>query len=135
MATYSDDPAYQAYMNALGFNTNEANRQAQDARQRTAEAYDFAQEGLGIDQERSLEGVGANFENRGLVRSGEHERRRAESLRDSNRRFGALELQTSNQYAAIDDALARELAQLELQRASQAYSAAGRAGAASVEGY
>lgn len=132
MPTYSDDPAYQAYMAALGFNTSEANRQAADSRTRVAGAYDYSLEGLGIDQDRALENVSANFENRGLVRSGEHERRRAESLRDSTRRFGALELQTANQYAGIEDALARQLADMEMQRANEAYGAAGRAGAASV---
>lgn len=132
MATYSDDPAYQAYMNALGFSDADAERRAKDANQRVAEAYDFSVEGLGIDRDRALEGIGANFENRGLTRSGEHERRRAESLRDSTRRFGALELQTANQYASIADSLARERAQMELQKAQQQYAAASRAGTSSV---
>lgn len=132
MATYSEDPAYQAYMNTLGFNTSEANRQADDSRAAIANTYDFAVEGQEIDRERVLENVGHNMENRGLTRSGEHERRRAEVLRDSNRALGALELRTAGQYGQVEDSLARQLAQMEIQRASAAMSAAARAGQRSV---
>lgn len=128
MATYGDDPAYQGWLATLGFLEPEAKRRASDAEGRILEAADFTREGLGIDRDQALEGIGANFENRGLVRSGEHERRRAESLRDSNRRFGALELQTANQLASNSDSLVRELADYQMRDAGYRYDAASRSG-------
>lgn len=68
------------------------------------------------------------MENRGLTRSGEHERRRAETLRDSSRQFGALELQTANQVAGNAETLARELADLQMRDAGYRYDSASRAG-------
>lgn len=129
MATYGTDPAYQAWLATLGFLEPEANRRSGDAQGRILQAADFGRESIGIDRDRGLEGIGSNFENRGLTRSGEHERRRAESLRDSNRRFGALELSTADQLASNSDTLARELADYQMRDAGYRYEASSRAGA------
>lgn len=135
MAAYSDDPLYQQWLGTLGFLDSEANRQADDARTRVTNQADYAREGAEIDRDRTAEAIGGNFENRGLTRSGEHLRRQAESLRDSNRRFGAIELDTSNRYADIENQLARELANLQLQNMGYEFDATGRAARRAAEDY
>ena len=123
---YSSDPVYQQWLGTLGFLEGNATRQADDARTRATNQYDFAAEGIGIDRERNVEAIGGNFENRGLTRSGEHLKRRAESLRDSNRAMGGLELNTADRFADIENGLMSELAQLQLRNSDQMYDAEGR---------
>ena len=80
-----------------------------------------------LASDRTVEGIGANFENRGILRSGEFLRRRAEGLRDSNRQFGAIELDTAGRYAGIENSLASQLAQYQLQNSDQLFGVEGRA--------
>lgn len=128
MATrYTDDPVYQQWLGTLGFLEENATRQADDARTQVTNQADFAREGAGIDRDRTLEAIGANFENRGITRSGEHLRRRAEGLRDSSRQFGAIELDTASRYGGIENNLATQLAQYQLQDSGQMFDAEGRA--------
>lgn len=127
MATYADDPVYQQWLGTLGFTTANATRQAADARTRVTNQADFAREGMGIDRDRTVEAIGGNFENRGMTRSGEHLRRRAEALRDSSRAFGALEMDTANRYADIESGLAQQVAEMQLRDSAQRFDAEGRA--------
>ena len=126
MANYSQDPVYQQWLGTLGFMEGNATRQADDARSRVTNQHDFASEGIGIERDRTQEAIGGNFENRGMTRSGEHLKRRAESLRDSNRNFGALELNTADRFADIENSLASEIAQLQLRDSDQMFDAEGR---------
>lgn len=122
----ASDPVYQQWMGTLGFMQDNATRQADDARTQVANQADFAREGAGIDRDRMQEGIGANFENRGITRSGEHLRRRAEGLRDSSRQFGAIELDTAGRMGGIESNLANQLAQYRLQDSGQLFDAEGR---------
>ena len=113
MATsYAQDPVYQQWLGTLGFTQADATRKADDARTQVTNQADFAREGLGIQRDRSIEGIAGGFENRLMTRSGEHLRRRAEALRDSNRAFGALELDVAGRMAGIEGGLAEEVARL-----------------------
>lgn len=136
MPTYGDsDPIYQQWLGTLGFLDSEANRQATDARTRTTNQADYAREGAEIDRDRTLEGISGNFENRGLTRSGEHLRRLAEGERDANRRFGAIELGVADRYADIENQLARDLANLQLQNSGQLFDSAGRSATEAAANY
>lgn len=135
MATYSDDPVYQQWLGTLGFLEQNATRQADDARTQVTNQADFAREGAGIDRDRMLEGVGANFENRGILRSGEYLRRRAEGLRDSSRQFGAIELDTANRLGGIENSLASQLAEYQLRNSDQMFGVEGRAGSRAASDY
>ena len=129
MATsaYSTDPVYQQWLGTLGFTQADATRKADDARTQVTNQADFAREGLGIQRDRSIEGIAGGFENRLMTRSGEHLRRRAEALRDSNRAFGALELDVAGRMAGIEGGLAEEVARLQMQDSNQMFDAEGRA--------
>ena len=127
MATFASDPVYQQWLGNLGFLNNDATRRAEDARTSVANQADFAAEGIGIDRDRTQEAIGGNFENRMMTRSGEHLQRRAEALRDSNRAFGALQLDTANRLAGIDDNLYSQLAELQMRDMGYQFDATGRA--------
>lgn len=134
-SSLSGDPVYQQWLGTLGFLESDATRQADDARSQVTNQADFAREGIGIDRDRTQEAIGGNFENRLMTRSGEHLKRRAEALRDSNRSFGALELDTANRMAAIEAALAGNLANYGLQDSAQQFDATGRAARRAGETY
>ena len=132
---YSADPAYQAWLASLGFLETTAKQGAADQQHRIGQMHDFQKEGLFIDRDMALRGVSSNYENRGLIRSGEHERSRAETLRDSNRRLGGLELQTANQQGDVSARLARDLADQQMRNSSAQFDAATRLGMRAGRGY
>ena len=133
--TGGSDPIYQQWLGTLGFLESNANRSADNQRTQVANEADFARERAGIARDRMIENVGSNFENRGLTRSGEHLRRRAEGLRDSSRQFGAIELDTAGRLAGIDDNLATQLAQYQLQNSDRMFDAEGRRAAQAAADY
>ena len=136
MATqYTSDPVYQQWLGTLGFLEENATRQADDARTQVTNQADYAREGAGIDRDRMLEGVGSNFENRGILRAGEYLRRRAEGLRDASRQFGAIELDAAGRYAGIEDNLASQLADYQLRNSGQMFDAEGRRAAQAAADY
>lgn len=124
---YSTDPVYQQWLGTLGFTQADATRKADDARTQVTNQADFAREGVGIQRDRTVEGIGGGFENRLMTRSGEHLKRRAEALRDSNRAFGALELDVAGRMAGIEGSLAEQIARMQMQDAAQMFDAEGRA--------
>lgn len=135
MATYSDDPVYQQWLGTLGFLEEDATRRADNARTQVTNQADFAREGAEIDRGRMIENVGSAFENRGITRSGEHLRRRAQGLQDSSRQFGAIELDAAGRFAGIEDNLASQLADYQLRNSGQMFDAEGRRAAQAAGDY
>lgn len=136
MATaYTSDPVYQQWLGTLGFLDQNATRIADNQRTQAANEADYALEGAEIDRGRMLENVGSNFENRGILRSGEYLRRRAEGLRDSSRQVGAIELATAGRLGSIEDNLAAQLAQNRLNDSNQMFDAEGRRASQAASDY
>lgn len=132
---YQSDPVYQQWLGTLGFLEKNATRSADNARTQVTNQADFAREGAEIGRERMLENIGSAFENRGITRSGEHLRRRAQGLQDSSRQFGAIELDAAGRLAGIEDNLASQLAQYQLQNSDRMFDAEGRRAAQAAADY
>ena len=135
MAVVSSDPVYSAFLSNLGFQEDTAKRRAEEAQTTLTGQAEVGREDLAIGQERSQRGVSSVLENRGLTRSGEHERRLAEGQQDYLRRLSAFESGVAGQSAGIQASLEDQLADLQMRDAQAQYEAQVRAAERAGRGY
>lgn len=119
------DPAYLAWLRALGFEENAARSDATAARETVAARTEFERPQLEDQGMRERRTIAAGMEDRGLFRSGEMLSRTAEQRADQQYRVGGLELRAGEQIAGIESGLAREVAGIERRRTEQALTTGG----------
>lgn len=132
MADLSTDPTYAAWLRALGFEDQTAQA---DAARRTADAQQaviFQTPEVQFQGAENARNISGNYEDRGLFRSGEHERSLAVNTHGVQQQLGAMQLGLAQQVGDIQSSLAqsiaerrRMLAEQEIQAAMQIQAAGG----------
>lgn len=110
MADLSADPTYLAWLRALGF--EDQNDQA-DAARKTADAQQaviFQTPEVQFQGAETARHISGNFEDRGLFRSGEHERGLAVNTRGVQHDLAGLQLGLASQVGDIQSSLAQSIA-------------------------
>lgn len=119
MADLATDPATLAWRRALGFEDQsseaDAARQTAQVQQRVAfQAPEIQYQG-GL----AAANISGGYEDRGLFRSGEHERGLAEQQHATQYQLGALELGVAEDIGGIQSALAQQIAARRRQQIEQ----------------
>lgn len=111
------DVALQAYLRQLGFSEAQARANATAAQQMTARRAMTEVpriRDLGVEQRR---GIAGGFENRGLLRSGAHERAQAVQRREEERSVYDQALSAADQIGGSEQSLAWQIADIQNRRA------------------
>lgn len=119
------DPAYLAFLRALGIEKADLNQSAEDRiavinREIARRLPDILQAGI-----YSREGIDNNFESRGVYRSGAHEVALGRERADEARQTSALQGAAADQVFLIRQELARRQAEADRRGADQSLTSAG----------
>lgn len=119
MASLSEDPTVLAWRRALGFEDQtdraDAARQQAQVEQRVA----FQRPEIEYQGEVAQRNISLGHEDRGIFRSGQHERALAEQARQTQYQVGALELGGAESIGDIQGALAQQLARRRREQIEQ----------------
>ena len=121
----AEDPTYLAYLRALNFDQATAERIASQRRDQVQRRVAFTVPQIQEQGQQMLEGVMHNQEDRGLLRSGQTEKRLAETRRGTQYQLGNLELAATEDLLGIDTDLVTQVAQLQRAQAERNLDLAG----------
>lgn len=121
----ASDPAFQAFMRALGFEKNDLNQSAEDRIFAIKNEVARRLGDIGRMSELSREGISGNFEARGLLRSGSHEQTLARQRTEEAAQRSSIEGIAGDQERLIRGELARRLAEIDRRGAEQSLNSAG----------
>lgn len=121
----TDDPAYQAYLKALGFEEDLARADAKRLTEQTRAGAKLAKPELMAQGVERREGISDSYEDRGMYLGSERLRSLAGQQRGEQYQLALIDKGQADQLAAIDMAMQRELAGLNRTRlsAQQAHEA------------
>lgn len=120
----SEDPAYLAYLNALGFQRSEAERVAATKTAALKDRAAFTAPRIQEEGVRADEGVRQNYEDRGLLQSGARLRDQARTSADTQYRLGSLELGLQEDIGDVEAQLAAQRAGLATDEVTKALDVA-----------
>lgn len=110
MAGESSDPAYLAYMRALGFDDAQARDDAQLAETKARAQIDLYRPEIAYQGEIERRNIGEAHEDRGMFRSGQHLRAIAEQEHQQALDTGQLDLEGADSIAGIQRTMAEQIA-------------------------
>lgn len=113
------DPAYAAYLAALQYNQAQAEAQAAQRTDLVNQQLGLAIPGAQVQAQRQRVGVRGQMEDRGAYRSGETQRRLAESRSDEQRRIQGLRLTAAGDIAGVQGNLASQMGGYAQQASGQ----------------
>lgn len=119
VASLNEDPTYLAWLRALGFEDEtsraDAARDTAQVQQRVA----FQAPEIQYQGQLAARNISGGYEDRGLFRSGEHERGLAEQQHATQYQLGALELGGAEDIGGIQSSLAQQIAARRRQMIEQ----------------
>lgn len=110
MASLSEDPTYLAWLRALGFEDQSSEADAALQTQQAQQRADFTAPEIQYQGQLAQRNISGNMEDRGIFRSGEHERALAEQQHSTQYQLGALQLGTAQDIGGIQSRLAQDIA-------------------------
>lgn len=126
------DPTYQAYRRAMGFDSGAAQADADLATAQQQVALDLARPEIAFQGREARRGINSNFEDRGMWGSGARLRELAVQRRMQGAQLGQLEIQGATSIADIQRQMAaqvaasrRQFADRTMGRAADIYLAGG----------
>lgn len=122
----SADPSYLAYERMLASQQSDLEAQAAKSGDAVSRRLAFQLPQFDWQAQGQQRDLSFSDEDRGILRSGQHERQMAEMLRGQTAQRGALELDASEQRSGIESELARQIADIARRRQEQQINAADR---------
>lgn len=114
---YRSDPSYLALTRALNFQADDANRIGAQQIGNLDVLQPITEDDILANQDRALNGVDANYESRGVYRSGDRALARANTTGDYGRQLTAVQTTGALQRGNVQSDLAAQLAAIERRRA------------------